>query len=204
MTLTNQHIEIDDDNFVHLTMVKRLSFISDEERASLSGLENVQDPTKFSLRMDRKDGSKTYIPTSVDEIASQGIALVRVSDHQFVPLDNIIQAKAITHEDRETFTLNTGRQMNAEFQSQIETKAGKVLSPLEPREVMKRMGSPYQSQAVRSEAPEAGENPINPTNEHQISENARSNMSMSEQREAVLKNAAPKQNSGAPEHPRER
>ena len=192
----NRHIEIEDGNFVHLSMVKRLSFITDKERESLSNLENVTDPSRFSLRLDRANGTKSYIPTSIDDIASQGVALVRISDSSFVPRDNILQARNISQQDRESFLNNTGRQMPAEFQSQIETKAGKVLSPLEGREVMKRISTPYQAQTVH---PEASKNV-----EMQDANQPRMHLSMAEQKEAALKNAVPKQKSGSPEHPRER
>ncbi|MEO0411734.1 MAG: hypothetical protein AAF221_07860 [Pseudomonadota bacterium] len=191
----NQYIEINDGQFIHLAMVKRLRPITEKERDSLSALGKHVDANKFSTRIDRKDGTKTYAQETVDEIASNGIALIQVQNDAFIPRDNIIQAKNISEKDRAGFAERTGRPMPNGFKSEIETKAGKVLCKSDAASVMHSIGYPYQPQTARPQAAEQ---------QTPDAKTASPEMSLAEQRDAVVAKSKPRSKSNGREHPRER
>lgn len=166
-----QHVEYNDGNLVHLSKVKRIQPITEKERDSLASLGKNVDADKFSTRIDNSDGTKTYAHETIDELASQGIDLVKVDENAFVPKDNILKAKRISEKDRNSFAQRTGRPLANKFQTQIDTSAGRVLSSLEPTAVMKEMGRSYQPQTV-------------------MPDNMKS-QSMAEQRDAVISKASP-------------
>lgn len=145
----NTHLELENGNFIHTSMVKRLRHITEAERASLDGLSERVDGQQFSTRIDYRDGSRSYSKLTIDEIADNGIALVQVERTAFVPRDNIQKTRAISVKDRASYEARLGRPMRDDFKSQIETKAGKVLSTETAKQIMQSISYPYQPQTAR-------------------------------------------------------
>ena len=143
------HLEINDGNFIHISSVKRLRLITEKDRDSLSSLGQHVDADKYSTRIDYRDGTRSYAQETIDEIADQGIALVDIGDGTFVPRDNIIRTRNISAEDRQSFENRLGRPMAAKFRSQLESKAGKILSAKSAKEIMQGISYPYQAQTER-------------------------------------------------------
>lgn len=173
-------INVNDGEFLHLLAVKRFRHITDDERASLAKLENV-DADRFHTRIDEANGNKSYAPETIDQIAAQGVALVQIDKDTFVPRDNIGRVKEITNQDRKAFEKRTGRSMPKGFQSRVETKAGMVLSKAEASTIMHRMGRPYRAKERQSPVLK----------------------DMTQQRDTVMAKAASKSRSTKREHSRE-
>lgn len=146
-------ITVNDGEFLHISAVKRLRHITDEERESLAKLGKNVNADRFNTRIDESN-SKSYAPETIDEIAAQGVALIQIDEGAFVPRDNIGRVKLITDKDRAAFQDRTGRTMSNEFRSRIETKAGMVLSRAEPATIMQRMGQPYQARDMQTPEPQ--------------------------------------------------
>ena len=189
----NEYLEINEGQFVHVSMIKRVQNITDDERKSLQGLGKHVDADRFSTRIERPDGTKLYAQETIDEMASQGVPFVQVGDETFVPRNNIIQTKNISAKDRQSFKRSTGRDMPKRFLAQIETKAGKVLSPYEGKTVMKNIGAPYQPQTARpenlGEATKTGNE--KPTQQKEPAD-------LSKEKEMVLGRSAPSTKSKSP------
>jgi len=140
----SDHIKLNETDYVHLTAVKRLSIVSERERESLADLGEHVDAERFHTRIDYADGNKSYAQESIDEIAGRGAALVDIGEGLYVPAAAIGRVRTLTDLDREKFKLNTGRTLRGEYKSQIETRAGMVLSTVESAAIMQRISRPYQ------------------------------------------------------------
>lgn len=151
--MSNQHIQVNDNDLVPIANVKRLAHITDEDRQSLASLGEHVKPERFNTRFEFADKSKSYEPVTIDEIASQGVELVSVDDAGgvFIPSQNIIRASTLTDEDRQTLEEEFGRSLRPEFKSRVETKAGTVLATITADTIMRRMGHPYKP-VLRSES----------------------------------------------------
>jgi len=123
----NDYIKINDGEHVHLSAVKRLRTVTDQERQSLAKLGDHVNAERFNTRIDYADNTKSYAPENIDQIAGQGVRLIEVENDTFVPKENIKSVKNISDKDRQGFEQRTGRPMRADFQSRIETKAGSVM-----------------------------------------------------------------------------
>ena len=146
-----EYITVNDGDFLHISTIKRLRHITDEERASLAKLGKNVDADRYNTRID-EPRTKFYAPETIDQIAAQGVALVQIDEGTFVPRDNIGRVKLITDKDRAAFEERTGRPMPEGFQARVETKAGMVLSKAEPATIMQRIGQPYQAKERQSPA----------------------------------------------------
>ncbi|MDJ0922254.1 MAG: hypothetical protein QNI84_14090 [Henriciella sp.] len=133
-----KYLSINDGEMIPIDMVKRVSTIEQIERESLSRLGDHVDPYRFNTKVEIADGSKSYAPESVSDISKQGVGLVAVTESSFVPSANITKAKNITEADRARFNKSTGRPLSEGFVSQIETKAGMVLSTEKAETVLDR------------------------------------------------------------------
>jgi len=178
----NEYIKINDGEHVHLSAVKRLRTITDQERMSLAKLGKHVNAERFNTRIDYADNTKSYAPENIDQIAGQGVLLIEVENDTFIPKDNIKSVKNISNKDRQGFEQRTGRSMREDFQSRIETKAGAILSTSQSSDVMFKMGRPYQ-----------------PKDSKLITENGNTNQSldMAAQRDAVMVKATPQLNPNA-------
>lgn len=65
--------------------------MSEKERESLAGLGDQVDAARFAIRIDYADGRKSYAPETLQDIASQGVGLVEITDEAFVPAVNIVK-----------------------------------------------------------------------------------------------------------------
>lgn len=137
-----KYLEINNGTFVPLSDIKRLSEITEKERQSLEQLGAHVDASKFNLRLDQKDGRKTYVRESLADLTQQGAKLVKLDAGTYVPKDNVLQVKRINDKDRNNFVEHTGRAMPGKFLTQVQTKAGLILSSYEPQEVMAAMERP--------------------------------------------------------------
>ena len=171
----NQYLEINDGNFIHLSMVKRLRHVSEKERVSLASLGKHVDANKFNTRIDRTDGTKSYAQESVDEITTQGIPLVQVENDAFVPRDNIIQAKNISQNDRENYLARTGRPMRDDFKASLDTTAGRILATVDSRTVRQRMNQPYKTHSVNPQQHVDTDMGTLPSQQHDASQEAYKN-----------------------------
>ena len=153
-----KYLSINDGELLPIDTVKRISTIDQKERESISRLGDHVDPYRFNSKIETADGSKSYAPESVTEISQQGIGLVAITDTSFVPSANITKAKNISETDRARFSKSTGRPLPENFVSQIETKAGMVLSTEKAQTVLDRRGQvskQSRSTPQRSETPNA-------------------------------------------------
>lgn len=156
----SDYISINGGELIPAAHIKKISPISDKERASLAELGSHVDASRFTTRIDFADKrKKQYVPESIGELAASTSGLVCIDDqnHVFVLADNITRAKNITDEDREGFKARTGRAMRDDYQSRIETKAGTVLGTITAELVMKRMSQPVNGGAIVPETSELSE-----------------------------------------------
>lgn len=156
----SDYVSINNGELVPLSHIKKISPITDKERASLAELGSHVDASRFNTRIDFADKrKKQYVPESIEELAAATSGLICIDDNArvFVLADNIAKAKNITDEDREGFKARTGRPMRDDYQSRIETKAGTVLAAIPAQLVMKRMSQPLSGGAMVSESSEVSE-----------------------------------------------
>ena len=179
----NDYIKINGGEHVHLSAVKRLRTVTDQERQSLARLGSHVNAERFNTRIDYADNTKSYAPENIDQIAGQGVRLIEVENNTFIPKENIKSVKNISDKDRQGFAERTGRPMRADFQSRIETKAGAILSTSQSSDVMFKMGRPYQPKDAKI-----------------ISQNGNTNQSqnMAAQRDAVMAKATVQQTPNGP------
>lgn len=152
-----EYLSINGGELVPVKTVKKISPVSDDDRQSLSALNDKIDAERFQSVVVFSDKTKNYIPESFDDLATQGLDLVMIDDDNAVavPADNIKKAKNLAYEDRARFEASTGKPMRADYLSRVETRAGAVLSTLRADIVMKRMSQPYRvgANAQPSETP---------------------------------------------------
>ncbi len=140
----SDYLTLNNEEHLHISAVKRLSHITDEERQSLNKLGQHVNADRFNTRIDEQDGSKFYAAETINEFAEQGVALVQINERAFIPRKNIKRTKNLTDKDRGNFEQKTGRPMSEKFKSRIETNAGMVLANVDSATIMRRMGHPYQ------------------------------------------------------------
>lgn len=150
----NDFVQVNENEYIHLTGIKRMRVVTEKERASLAKLGAHVDASRFNTRLDQAGGSKSYAPETIDQIAAQGVALVEIDDGTFVPAKSIGKVRSITEQDRAGFQERTGRAMREDFQSRVETRAGMVLSTLDSQTIMERISRPYQPKGPESEQAE--------------------------------------------------
>lgn len=153
----SDYLQIDGEEYVHLSTVRRVRSVTDEERASLAKLGEHVDASRFNTRLDYDDNSKSYAPETIDQLSKQ-VPLLQVDDNTFVPQANVKQARKLTEKDRAGFERRTGRPMREDFVTRIRTTAGAVLSTADPQTIMRRMSQPYRplqsEKVIGANAPE--------------------------------------------------
>ena len=191
----SDYIQVDGEEFIHLSAVRRLRVVSDEERQSLAELGDHVDASRFNTRIDHEDSSKSYAPETVQQLSDQA-RLVQVEDGAFVPAQNIKRVRALTQKDRDSFAQRTGREMRSDYKSQVRTSAGLVLSTEEPKALMDRMGQPGR-------VPTQGKQPQKSNGQPELkNSDGAPAKGLEAERDAVMKQAAPaKQNSGPARQP---
>jgi len=177
----SEYLTINENEYIHLTSVKRIRKITDEERASLSRLGKHVNAVRFNTRIDASNNKKSYAPETIDQIAAQGVALVQIDEGVFIPRNNIGRTKNITSRDRKSFEEKTGRPMREDFKSRVETKAGMVLATVDSATIMRRMGQANRLDLSRA-APDHSAGQKN----------------LSAQRDAVMGKTAPDQSTKIP------
>ena len=189
------YLQVDGEEFIHLSNIRRLRVVSTEERQSLAKLGNHVDADRFNTRIDHEDSSRSYAPETIQQLSDQA-RLVQVEDGAFVPAQNIKRVRALTQKDRDSFAQRTGREMRGDYKSQVRTSAGLVLSTEEPKALMDRMGQPSRAPAHGKQTQKADHNPEPaPTDKPPA-------QGLEAQRDAVMKQAAPsKQNAGPARQP---
>lgn len=156
----SDYISINGGELVPAAHIKKLSPITDKDRASLAELGTHVDASRFNTRIDFADKkTKQYVPESIGELAASTSGLVCIDDANkvFVLADNISKSKNITDEDREGFKTRTGRPMREDYKCRIETKAGVVLGAISAELVMKRMSQPVGGGVILPEPSESNE-----------------------------------------------
>ncbi|GJL96068.1 MAG: hypothetical protein DHS20C05_24730 [Hyphococcus sp.] len=171
-----EFLKINGGEHIHLSDVKRLRPISDKERVSLASLGEHVDADRFNIRIDHANNTTSYAPETIDQVATQGVSLVQIDQQAFVPRDNINRSRDLTPADRQDFEQKTGRALRSDFKSQIDTRAGRVLSTVDSKTVMRRMGQPYQPNGVTPTA-----------NREEASQNA----GLEKTRDALMRNTSP-------------
>ena len=171
-----EFIKVNETDYVHLSSIKRISEVSETERDSLARLGEHVNAARFNTRIDEASGGKFYATETIDQLAAQGIALVEIGRGACVPRDNISKTRNLTSLDRKEFEERTGRPMAADFKSQIETRAGRVLSTSDSATIMRLIGQSRAPQISRSQ-----------TNGDPGAQ------SMADERSAVMAKAAPNQ-----------
>lgn len=179
--MSNDFIQVNENEYIHLSGIKRMSAITENERASLARLGPHVDANRFNTRVDQAGGAKSYAPETIDQIAAQGVALVEIDNQTFVPARNIERVRGISDRDRASFQERTGRVMREDFKSRVETRAGMILSTQDSRAIMERMSRPYQPKSL---------------------ENTRS-QGMTQERDQVMAEAAPAKKAPSPKRQRE-
>ena len=69
----------------------------------------------------------------------------------FTPAANIVRVKELSQTDFDNFAVNAGRALDPEFKTQLETKAGKILSSLNAEDLMNRLADPSAPSADKTE-----------------------------------------------------
>lgn len=149
--MTKTYLTINGDELIPLSTVKRLRHVSEADRQSLSKLSEKIDGERYNTRLDLAGSKKRYASETVDDIVRQGVSLVQIATDAFVPCDNIQKVRRISDQDRVSYSKNTGREMSADFRSQIETKAGKILATIPAEAVMACMDDPYRPVKVTNQ-----------------------------------------------------
>lgn len=139
----SDHITINDGELIPISNVKRVSTITQKERESLSNLSSNIDTERFHSRIDYANGRKSYAEQNIGDIAAQ-TPMVQIDNDVFAPLRNIEKIKTIRETDRARFEQRTGRSMHERFQTQIETRAGNMLSSVDGVELLRRINQPQR------------------------------------------------------------
>ena len=183
--MNHDYITINDNEFVHLSTVKRLRMVTAREREELAGLGEHVDAQRFNTRVDYAGGKKSYVPETLADITAQGVKLVEVDHGAFVPAQHIGRVRNLTEQDRTRFEQRNGRPLRSDFKAEIETRAGKVLSTLDGAAVMQRISR--------------AQHPINAPAHNGNGQN----QSMAQKRDAAMSNAKPRSRSAGREPARE-
>lgn len=140
--MTKQFLKVNGGDLVPAAKIKRIRAVTDKDRASLAGLGKQVDPTKYNARLDYAEAG-SYATETIDELAMQ-CSLVEIANDVFVIGANVVTARDLTQDDRDTFEAKLGRAMPDGFVSQVRTKAGNVLSTVAAETVMHRLAHPYR------------------------------------------------------------
>ncbi len=128
---------------IALSDIKRIGEVTPEERESLAKLGPRVQADRFFTRIEYAKGGKSYATESIRDFVDQNVNLVQVEEGAFVPRSNIKFVSEFTEDDRIRMENRNGREVRADFKSGVNTTAGRVLSTLEPKVIMQRMGRPY-------------------------------------------------------------
>ena len=150
--MPQQFLNINSDELMPLSSVKRVRIVDDEDRKSLAKLGPHVKAARFNAQIDGVRG-KSYATETLDDLARQGVAFVQIDERAFVPAVNIIKARNLTPKDRKDFKERTGRDMRKEFKAQVETVAGNILASVPAETVMERMDRPYRPAPLADAAP---------------------------------------------------
>lgn len=174
----SDYIQVNGEEFIHLSMIRRIKAVTNEERQSLAKLGQHVDAERFNSRIDYDNNSKSYAAETIEQLSAQ-VPLLQIDDNAFVPQANVKQARKLSEQDRLDFEKRTGRPLREDFVTRIRTTAGAVLSTADPQTIMRRLGQPYrpsQSEKVMgAKAPDQTGNGVD----------------MAGVRDQVMKNAAP-------------
>ena len=181
--MSNDYITVNGGEHVHLSLIKRVRMITDEERQSLEKLNPNIDASRFNTRIDEAGNGKFYATETLDDMANQGVDLIQIKRNSFIPRANIQKVRNLTDEDRKEFKENRGRDLRDDFKSRIETRAGNVLATMDAADVMRTMDHPYQPMFRKNEAPK---------------------QDMAAERDAVMSQATKQPRGKSPEFERER
>jgi hypothetical protein len=142
--MSPQYLTINLGDLIPLTGVKRVFIVDDDDRAWLAKKSKLIDPAKFNTKIEAAGGGKSFARQTLDELAQQGVSFVQITERAYVPASNIIKSHNLAELDFEQFLENTGRKLSEEFKSQVDTKAGNVLSIYSAEEIMDRLAHPYR------------------------------------------------------------
>ncbi|MEL6369171.1 MAG: hypothetical protein AAFR03_00500 [Pseudomonadota bacterium] len=151
--MTPTYLTINENEFIPLASIKRIRAVSDDDRESLNKLNEKIDADVFRARLDLAENKRCFARESAEELADQGVALIEIEPSVFAPKDNIVKVQRITAKDRDGFAERTGREMRADFQSQVQMRSGKVLSTLSAEVILERIAGHAQSPGNTSRNP---------------------------------------------------
>lgn len=140
----NNYIKINSGSMVPTDTIRFIKPIDDEERDRIAERYDI-DGGNYKVSIQFADKSTKLATETIDDIRSQGIALINIGADRHVVAQNIKSADPFTKDEAKKLSDDRGYSLSQTFRSRIDTTTGTLLSSATPAQVMDRRAKAIES-----------------------------------------------------------
>ena len=133
----NNIIKINSGTVVPVDTIRFIRLVSEEERSRIADRYGING-AGFQVAIQFADRTTKLARETLDEIRSQGVALVNIGADRHVVAANIKRASPFSKDEASKLSATRGFTLGQTFRSKVELTAGTVLSSATPVQIMER------------------------------------------------------------------